>query len=96
MPINVFPARAGIQRSVGWIPAFAGMTVRVSSHLRDTGLTSVRRLRSADHPKHHDQGEFVVDVIDDSERIYPNAPGMILSADLSNAGGPGMVPETLD
>ena len=29
LPPNVFPAKAGIQRSVGWIPAFAGMTDRV-------------------------------------------------------------------
>ena len=32
----VFPAQAGIQSS--WIPAFAGMTDRVTSHLRDTRL----------------------------------------------------------
>ena len=36
LPTIVFPAQAGIQRSVGWIPACAGMTDRVSSHLRDT------------------------------------------------------------
>ena len=34
----VFPAQAGIQRSISWIPAFAGMADRVSSHLRDTIL----------------------------------------------------------
>ena len=38
IPVNVFPAKAGIQRNVSWIPAFAGMTDRVSSHLRDTRL----------------------------------------------------------
>ena len=28
----VFPAQAGIQRNVAWIPAFAGMTDLVSIH----------------------------------------------------------------
>ena len=35
-PTIVIPAQAGIQRNVGWIPAFAGMTGWVSSHLPDT------------------------------------------------------------
>ncbi len=30
---GVFPAKAGIQRSLCWIPAFAGMTHRVSNRL---------------------------------------------------------------
>ena len=34
----VFPAKAGIQRNVSWIPAFAGMTDPVSSRLRDARL----------------------------------------------------------
>jgi hypothetical protein len=40
LPTIVFPAQAGIQRSVSWIPAFAGMTDRVSSYLRDPRLAN--------------------------------------------------------
>ncbi len=38
LPTIVFPVQAGIQRSVSWIPAFAGTTDRVSSRLPDTRL----------------------------------------------------------
>ena len=37
LPTIVFPAQAGIQRSVSWI-RLRRMTDRVSSHLRDTRL----------------------------------------------------------
>ncbi len=40
LPTVVFPPKAGIQRSVRWIPAFAGMTDRVSSYLRDFRLAA--------------------------------------------------------
>ena len=39
LPKAVFSTHAGTQRRVNWIPAFAGMTGRESSNLRDTRLT---------------------------------------------------------
>ena len=44
VPMIVFPAQAEIQSRVAWVPAFAGMTVRLSSELR--GLTLERVLRN--------------------------------------------------
>ena len=40
LPTIVFPAKAGTQLTLLWIPAFAGMTDRVSGNLRDTRLAN--------------------------------------------------------